>query len=149
MLLDDGLHAKVSDFGITKRNGKTSSSLGARLGAALGAHTTAVGTARYMAPEVLLSAEYSFPCDVYSFGMLLWELTHDRVVFRDFRGRRLQKFVTSKVVMNGVRPQLELDPSLEAIGPLITACWGGVPADRPTMEKLADELNTNRILHVY
>ena len=110
---------------------------------------------RYMAPEVLLSAGetsgavYSFPCDVYSFGMLLWELTHDTVVFRDLRGRRLQNYVTSQVaVMNGVRPLLELDPSLKAIGPLITACWGGVPADRPTMEKLADELNTNRI-HVY
>ena len=138
VLLDDGLHAKVSDFGITKRNGKTSSSLGARLGAALGAHTTAVGTARYMAPEVLLSAEYSFPCDVYSFGMLLWELTHDRVVFEKLKNRPLKNYVTSHV-MAGERPRLELEPSLAAIGPLITACWGGDPAGRPTMEYLAKE----------
>ena len=136
VLLDDGLHAKVSDFGITKRNGKTSSSLGARLGVAFGAHTTAVGTARYMAPEVLLSAEYSFPCDVYSFGMLLWELMHDKVVFGGLSGSE----VSTRVVERGQRPPLELPPSLAAIGPLITSCWQSDPEARPTMLACADEL---------
>lgn len=135
MLLDDGLHAKVSDFGITKRNGKTLS-LGARLGVDFGAHTTGVGTARYMAPEVLLSAEYSFPCDVYSFGMLLWELTHDEVVFGGLSGRE----VSTRVVQRDQRPPLELPPSLKAIGPLITSCWQSDPEARPTMLACADEL---------
>jgi len=137
VLLDDGLHAKVSDFGVAKRNGNPS--LPGPPQHSFDSHTRGCGTMRYMAPEVLLSAgEYSFPCDVYSFGMLLWELTHDRVVFGHLKNRPLKNYVTS-LVMDGERPRLELEPSLAAIGPLITACWRGDPADRPTMEYLAKE----------
>jgi serine/threonine-protein kinase TNNI3K len=139
VLLDDGLHAKVSDFGVAKRNGNPS--LPGPPQHSFDSHTRGCGTMRYMAPEVLLSAgEYSFPCDVYSFGMLLWELTHDRVVFEHLKNRPLKNYVTSQShVMDGKRPLLELEPSLAAIGPLITACWRGDPADRPTMEYLAKE----------
>eukprot|EP00522_Entomoneis_paludosa_P001231 CAMPEP_0172471034 /NCGR_PEP_ID=MMETSP1065-20121228/67609_1 /TAXON_ID=265537 /ORGANISM="Amphiprora paludosa, Strain CCMP125" /LENGTH=578 /DNA_ID=CAMNT_0013229117 /DNA_START=168 /DNA_END=1904 /DNA_ORIENTATION=- len=33
-----------------------------------------VGTYRYMAPEVARSEHYGYPADVYSFGMVLWEV---------------------------------------------------------------------------
>ena len=141
MLLDDRfLHAKVCDFGIAKRIGNPSSQ-GSREQEPLGSHTTGVGTYRYMAPEVHLGAEYSFLCDVYSFGMLLWELTHDKVVFEGFNGRKLTQYVSSRVVHDGKRPPLALPPGLTDIGPLITSCWHGDPADRPTMKACAEELN--------
>ena len=135
VLLDDGLHAKVSDFGVAKRNGNPS--LPEPPQHSFDTHTRGCGTMRYMAPEVLLSAgEYSFPCDVYSFGMLLWELTHDKVVFGGLSGSE----VSTRVVERGQRPPLELPPSLAAIGPLITSCWQSDPEARPTMLACADEL---------
>jgi serine/threonine protein kinase len=138
VLLDDGLRAKVSDFGIAKRSGNPSSA-GPGAQKLSDTHTTGVGTTRYMAPERLRSDEYSFPCDVYSFGMLLWELTHDTVVFQDYNGVRLTRHLPARV-QRGVRPPLALPPDLTAIGPLITACWAADPADRPTMPACADEL---------
>jgi len=35
---------------------------------------TVVGTPGYMAPEILRSNTYSYPCDVWSLGIILWEL---------------------------------------------------------------------------
>ena len=83
-----------------------------------------------------MSAEsYSFPCDVYSFGLLLWELAHAEKVFASLDGREV-----SRILRLGGRPQLQLPPSLKAFGPLITSCWCRDPAQRPTMSACADEL---------
>ena len=54
--------------------------------------TYAVGTLRYMAPEVVQSTDeavkmiYDAPSDVYSFGILLWELAHRKVPFEGIDG---------------------------------------------------------------
>ena len=34
----------------------------------------AVGTTLWMAPELLRRGSYGTPCDVYSFGIVMWEL---------------------------------------------------------------------------
>ena len=43
--------------------------------------TKGMGTPRYMAPELLQGNSYSEKADVYSFGILLWELFHEVVPF--------------------------------------------------------------------
>ena len=37
-----------------------------------------VGTPAWMAPEVLRGEEYSLSADMYSFGVVIWELTQRR-----------------------------------------------------------------------
>lgn len=45
--------------------------------------TLGVGTEMYKAPEVLDSNSYDLPADVYSFGMLLFEMVHRVTPFED------------------------------------------------------------------
>ena len=59
---------KVTDFGISTRFAQD--------------HTAETGTYRYMAPEVIAHQKYDYRCDVYSYGMLMWEITHREIPFR-------------------------------------------------------------------
>jgi Protein tyrosine and serine/threonine kinase len=61
VLLTRDRRAKISDFGMSVAN----------QGQELTAET---GTYRYMAPEVIRHESYSSNADVYSFGILLWQL---------------------------------------------------------------------------
>jgi serine/threonine protein kinase len=61
VLLTRDHRAKISDFGMSVAN----------RGQELTAET---GTYRYMAPEVIRHESYSSNADVYSFGILLWQL---------------------------------------------------------------------------
>ncbi|GMH39536.1 hypothetical protein BSKO_07434 [Bryopsis sp. KO-2023] len=61
-----GIVAKISDFGLSvKLNGRQNHVSNHR-----------AGTPLYMAPELGLDGRLSKKCDVYSFGIILWELFH-------------------------------------------------------------------------
>ena len=68
VLLDEHMHVKLADFGISTGFGPD--------------HTAETGTYRYMAPEVIRHQQYDHKCDVYSYGVLLWEVLHRQVPFR-------------------------------------------------------------------
>jgi tRNA A-37 threonylcarbamoyl transferase component Bud32 len=42
-----------------------------------------VGTHHWIAPEVLRGEEYSRAADVYSFGIIVWEMVHRKIPFQD------------------------------------------------------------------
>ena len=54
------------------------------------------------APEVLNNARYQFPADVYSFGMVLYEMVCGRVPFHDM----LPIAVIMAVVLNRQQPDI-------------------------------------------
>ena len=95
-----------------------------------------------MAPEVMRKTEqevtirYSKPCDVYSFGMLLWELAHRQQPFAGSPGIN----VALTIVPAGLRPELRLPKDLAALGPLVTSCWHADPAQRPTISACCEQL---------
>jgi len=97
-----------------------------------GPMTRWTGTLRYMAPEVMSSACYGCPADVYSLGVLMFELVTGRVPFDEF------KLPCPRLVMhvvNGNRPDLtvlESDLVSAYVACLIVACWSGVPEERPS-----------------
>jgi len=104
--------------------------------------TYAVGTLRYMAPEVLQTSDeavkirYDAPSDVYSFGILLWELAHRQTPFAGVDGVQ----VAIKVAPSGQRPPLQLPKGLTGLGPIIAACWHRDPAQRPPISVCTERL---------
>lgn len=63
LLLDDNEVVKVADFGVARVKSTDGSTM-----------TAETGTYRWMAPEVIAHQFYNHKCDVFSYGILLWEL---------------------------------------------------------------------------
>jgi serine/threonine protein kinase len=122
VLLDAHQHAKVTDFGISTRFALD--------------HTAETGTYRYMAPEVIAHQQYDYRCDVYSYGMLLWEIAHQQVPFRSQNALQ----AAFAVAMEQKRPPLGLSVALAGFGPVITACWQSSAEQRPDMDRVVQQL---------
>eukprot|EP00028_Trichosphaerium_sp_Am-I-7-wt_P001806 CAMPEP_0168528112 /NCGR_PEP_ID=MMETSP0405-20121227/13055_1 /TAXON_ID=498012 /ORGANISM="Trichosphaerium sp, Strain Am-I-7 wt" /LENGTH=313 /DNA_ID=CAMNT_0008551455 /DNA_START=80 /DNA_END=1018 /DNA_ORIENTATION=- len=76
MIMHDGDHyvPKITDFGVGKElSNNLVSSLGSG-GATVTAMTCNQGTPLWMAPEVMRGQPYNQSCDVYSFGLVVYEL---------------------------------------------------------------------------
>ncbi|KAJ0984556.1 hypothetical protein J5N97_002912 [Dioscorea zingiberensis] len=70
LLLNDEMRVKVVDFGTSCLETKSRKSKGN------------MGTYRWMAPEMIKEKPYTRKVDVYSFGIVLWELTTTLVPFQ-------------------------------------------------------------------
>ena len=63
------------------------------------------GSPRYMAPEVLVDPPepYNMKADVYTFGIVLWEMFALEVPYKDIKSRgRLMDFVGKWIVSMGI-----------------------------------------------
>jgi serine/threonine protein kinase len=95
--------------------------------------TGRTGSVRYMAPEVARSQDYSFPADVYSYSILLWEVcTLQKAYASAVSVSRLLK----QVAHGKVRPSLERIDYCPATQELLTRCWYPEPGRRPTFAKI-------------
>jgi serine/threonine protein kinase len=129
LLVDSNFVTKVADFGLSKvYSAKEMKGTG--------------GSPAYMAPEILDDAPYDKQADIYSFGILLWELTACKTPYFD------QKFrpgtpglidVYQHVVAKGKRPHVEEEgtwpPKLKE---LIERCWDADPTKRPSFQDILD-----------
>jgi len=124
------LQAKVADFGMCT-NKETANDL--------------AGTIQWMAPEVVKinykkPSEYDKRCDIYSFGILLWEIFHCKIPYGDSGlgpttiGRKVMRSATYRPDINKRCP-----PKIQA---LITQCWEEAPDARPTWDKILEVLDT-------
>ena len=100
--------------------------------------TETCGTRRYMAPEVALKLGYGKEVDVYSFGMLLWEIC---VLEKPFDSIQSVEEFHDLVVLCGKRPSLHVDPLwTPSLKHLMARCWSTDPLDRPTMAEVKSML---------
>ncbi|XP_071057955.1 mitogen-activated protein kinase kinase kinase 7 isoform X2 [Pseudochaenichthys georgianus] len=90
------------------------------------------GSAAWMAPEVFEGNNYSEKCDVFSWGIILWEVITRRKPFDEIGG---PAFRIMWAVHNGTRPPLikNVPKPLES---LMTRCWSKDPSQRPSMEEI-------------
>ncbi|CAM9242400.1 unnamed protein product [Chrysoparadoxa australica] len=97
--------------------------------------TGETGSMRYMAPEVVESLPYNEKVDVYAFGLLLWEMLHNR---RAFEGMSVSDFY-ARVVNGGARPQMDQSwpPDLKK---LIAQCWHPDVDRRPDFRQVSTRL---------
>jgi serine/threonine protein kinase len=87
------------------------------------------GTPRYMAPEVGLSRGYNIPADVYSFGILLWEMCS---LGKPFGHINSASEFDQSVFVQGERPFVDSNWPLP-VKELMNRCWDANPRRRPTM----------------
>jgi serine/threonine protein kinase len=90
-----------------------------------------VGSIPYMAPEVALTKPYNEKCDVYSYGILLYEIISLRPPFSPAINTKYKK----AVVQGGRRPPIKKKwPSMAK--EVMKSSWMTSPLERPNMKTI-------------
>ncbi|GAB4819682.1 hypothetical protein N2152v2_006728 [Parachlorella kessleri] len=124
-----GFSCKIADLGLSRLLDPQQSQ---RL-------TQSCGTIGYMPPEVLTAGRLTTACDVYSFGILMWELTTCHYAFADESAAQ----VFYRVVQLGERPTAP--PGIDfpqGYLVLMQKCWDADPSARPAFTDLVTEIQT-------
>lgn len=119
LLLDENEVVKVADFGV------------ARVQSQSGIMTAETGTYRWMAPEIIEHKPYDRKADIFSFGIVLWELLTGKVPYADLTP--LQAAVG--VVQKGLRPTIPKNIHPKLVD-LLNRCWKTDPAERPEFSEI-------------
>src|SRR5438034_3691528 len=100
-------------------------------------NTNIYGVLPYIAPEILRRQNYTKAADVYSFGIIMYEVFSGLPPYHDVSH---DKTLAIKICL-GFRPRFDIKvPQL--IVDLIKRCLDATPLNRPTAEELSDILVT-------
>ena len=100
--------------------------------------TGRTGSRRYMCPEVAFSHPYNYKADIYSFGVLLYEMA---TLCTPFEGYTIHTHET-EILRRGCRPCLmgyNYWPS--DLADLISFCWASHMRERPNIDELIRRLD--------
>ncbi|CAH2037044.1 unnamed protein product [Thlaspi arvense] len=124
LLVDKNWVVKVCDFGLSRM----------KLSTYLSSKSTA-GTAEWMAPEVLRNEPADEKCDVYSYGVILWEL----FTLQQPWGKMNPMQVVGAVGFQHRRLEIPdfVDPG---IADIIRKCWQTDPRLRPSFAEIMASL---------
>jgi len=134
LLLDEYFKVKICDFGLAKllTNAQPDSSM------------TSCGTPAWTAPEVLRNERYTESADVFSFGIVLWEL-----VTREEPHHGVPPFqVVFAVGTQGIRPAIPSSCPPD-VTTLIEECWAESPDYRPNFAEIMKRLESISVSQDY
>ncbi|XP_028219897.1 serine/threonine-protein kinase STY46-like isoform X3 [Glycine soja] len=123
LLMDENCTVKVADFGV------------ARVKAQSGVMTAETGTYRWMAPEVIEHKPYDHKADVFSFGIVLWELLTGKLPYEYLTP--LQAAIG--VVQKGLRPTIPKNTHPKYVE-LLERSWQQDPTLRPDFSEIIEIL---------
>lgn len=124
--LSDSNSVKITDVGVSK--------------AAVDITGTLAGTPVYFAPEVIRTERYNCQADIYSLGIIMWEMWYGQQAFAEVTVPSLEAFFL--MVSRGYRPKhvecCKQPP--DHWKRLMYNCWNGNPQKRPTATKCLEEM---------
>ena len=135
ILVDDKWRVKIADFGLSR----------VRRNTLLSGRSNIHGTFEWMAPEMLRAENFDENADVYSYGVVLWELLSApltpwneliNVQVVAVVGYDRQRLVLGLAAQEAARE----DAATRAIGELFWACAGNDPTSRPTFQSVTERL---------
>ncbi|XP_040946005.1 serine/threonine-protein kinase PAK 3 isoform X1 [Gossypium hirsutum] len=124
LLVDKNWTVKVGDFGLSRLKHATFLTT-----------KTGKGTPHWMAPEVLRNEPSDEKSDIYSFGVILWELATGKIPWENLNS--IQVIGTVGFMNQRLEIPKDLDPLWASI---IESCWLSDPRSRPTFLELMDKL---------
>ncbi|KAI4303134.1 hypothetical protein MLD38_038803 [Melastoma candidum] len=124
LLVDKNWNVKVADFGLSRLKHETYLTT-----------KTGKGTPQWMAPEVLRNEPSDEKSDVYSYGVILWELTTEKIPWDNLNSMQ----VIGAVGFMDQRLDIpsDVDPQWSS---LIQSCWQSDPHNRPTFQEIMESL---------
>lgn len=123
VLLDQDHHALLADFGLATIRKETSEQVAGEI----------KGSLLWMAPELFDKQPPSFASDVFSLGVVLWEIASHRLPFQEFRWN-LNEIAAQ--IKQGTREKFPEDTP-DVYKNLAEKCWDTNPGERPSAEDAA------------
>ncbi|KAG9292319.1 hypothetical protein G9A89_009131 [Geosiphon pyriformis] len=90
------------------------------------------GVIPYIPPEVLKGETFTTAGDIYSLGMILWELATGKPPFYDCS----HDHILIMAILNGQRPMITFPLIPPLIAEIIVKCWDFNPKNRPTAREV-------------
>ncbi|GBB94517.1 hypothetical protein RclHR1_02370017 [Rhizophagus clarus] len=97
------------------------------------------GKLPYIAPEVIAGKETTFASNIYSIGILMWEISSGIQPFINYENN----LDLATNIINGMRPKIVQGTPLE-YEKLMEQCWDSDPTKRPDIYILEDKLDAMR-----
>jgi serine/threonine protein kinase len=136
LLLAADLTVKLADFGLSRTRNDLPSLRTITLG----------GSPAWMAPETFTQNPIDYKCDVYSFGVTMWELAYRSAPWSQLG---VMQVMMKMMYYPNERPPLgdreHLDPLPTEYLPLMEECWSSDPAMRPDMATVHRRLLSMRV----
>ncbi|KAL6046695.1 Tyrosine-protein kinase abl1 [Balamuthia mandrillaris] len=129
LLLTEELTIKISDFGLSrlKRDTETDEQT----------TRSEVGPLKWMAPESISQQTYSQKSDVWSYGVVLWEIVNfGEEPYADLSLVQAAIAVVDQRATPGIPEDIP-----EVLKGIMKACWQYDPKDRPTMDDIVSMLS--------
>jgi serine/threonine protein kinase len=123
VLVGDNNRLKICDFGCSTLKGSEAYS-----------NYTRAGTPTWMAPEIWERKGYSYPADIYSLGLIFYELAAGALPFEGWS--EMELFI--RVAHEGERPSFKGTPRAcpPAMQELIERMWDHAPGMRPEIAQV-------------
>jgi len=136
LMVDASFRVKVGDFNLSRVTAANLATGGMNVSTSVNLHSP-----RWSAPEVLDTGDYSKASDVYSFGIVLWEILTLQLPWVQWSHWQ----VLHAVVEDELRPEVPTSSSppfhaFEQFVQLMRVCWSQKILDRPSFETIIKTL---------